>query len=301
MVNGSPDDSRSTPSVTVVIPTYNYAAVLAYAIASVLDQTYRDFELLVVGDGCTDDSEHVAAATGDARVQWVNLPENTGHQSAPNNEGLRRGQGAVIAYLGHDDLWLPHHLDVLMEAFDQGATAAHTTAIRAGPGGPCYASPPPEWSYTRGEWIPPTSLAIRRSHAVAVGGWRDAKSTGYLDPEADLIARIYDVAGPPRWVPRVTCIKLAAAERRNVYRTRPTHEQAYWLEEIRAADDPERAITAHVGRPYDLAGDPIPTPESLHVRVWRSARFRIRKHLRLTTAFSARTRLRRKQRYKGSR
>src|SRR5690242_18985511 len=115
--------------------------------------------------------------------------------------------------------------------------------------------PTPDWSYARGEWVAPTSMAIRRSHALAVGGWRDAKSTGYLNPEADLLARIYDMAGPPRWVRRLTCIKLAAGERRNVYRTRPSHEQAYWLEEIRATDDAELAISARVGRPYELADE----------------------------------------------
>ncbi len=241
------------------------------------------------------------SATGDPRVQWINLPKNTGHQSGPNNEGLERARGAVVAYLGHDDLWLPNHLEVLMGAFDDGVPAVHTTVLRASPGRPCYTTPAPEWSYTRGAWVPPTSMAIRRSHAAALGGWRDPSRTGYLDPEADLLGRLYDLAGPPRWVPRVTCIKLAADERHNIYQTRPTHEQAYWLAEIRAAEDPDRAVTAHIDRPYDLAGDPIPRSARLHVRAWRSARYRIRKRLGLTNDVSARTRLRRKQRFEGLR
>ena len=297
-MTGAPPDPR-TPRATVVIPTYNYSGVLLYSIASVLDQTFQDFELLVVGDGCTDDSQRVVTATGDPRVQWFNLPRNTGHQVGPNNEGLRRARGTVVAYLGHDDLWLPDHLEILMGAFDAGAPAAHTSVFHAGPRGPCYTSPEPGWSYTRGEWVPPTSMAVRRSHAVDVGGWRDARKTGYLDPESDLLARIYDIAGPPVWVPRLTCVKLAATSRRNVYRTRPTHEQEYWLARIRESDDPERAIGAHVGASYDLAGDrvgsvPLPT------RAWRSVRFRVRKRLGLSTSLRARTRIRRGQRFKGS-
>ena len=298
-MNGTPDDLLSTPRVTVVIPTYNYAEALAYSIASVLDQTYRDFELIVVGDGCTDDSERVATSTGDPRVHWLNLPKNTGHQSEPNNEGLRRASGDVVAFLGHDDLWLPNHLEVLIEAFDAGVVAAQTTMLVVSPGVPCRAAPQPGWSYERGAFVAPTSLAIRRRQTLEVGGWRDAAETGPLFPESDLLARVYDIAGPPLWIQRLTCVKLAAGERRNVYRTRPTHEQAYWLEQIRAADEPEHVIGAHEGRPYDLAGDPL-KPMGLRERAWRSARYRLRKRLGLPSV-GAQTAIRRLQRIKGLR
>ena len=62
-----------SPRVTVIIATYNWSTVLPYAINSVLDQTMTDFELLVVGDGCTDDSEQVVTAIKDPRVRWINL------------------------------------------------------------------------------------------------------------------------------------------------------------------------------------------------------------------------------------
>jgi glycosyltransferase involved in cell wall biosynthesis len=311
VVNGAPHDSPSTPRVTVVIPTYNYAEALAYAIASVLDQTLPDFELLVIGDGCTDDSEHVATATGDDRVQWINLPRRTGHQAGPNNEGLLRARADLVAYLGHDDVWLPNHLEVLTGAFDAATPAAHTIALGVCPGQPNSMRPEPGWSYTRGAFVPPTAMAIRRRVAVEIGGWRPPAKTGYLSPEADLLARVYDVAGPPRWVPRVTCIKLAAFERRNVYRTRPTHEQAGWLALIRQADDPERAITAQVGRLSDGAGyapapdgqigDPALAPVGFHERVWRSARYRVRRRLGLPTGYSAKTQIRKAKRFKGAR
>jgi len=54
------------PQVTVLLPTYNWSSVLRYAISSVLRQTFTDFELLVIGYGCTDDSAQVAAEAGDA-------------------------------------------------------------------------------------------------------------------------------------------------------------------------------------------------------------------------------------------
>jgi glycosyltransferase involved in cell wall biosynthesis len=282
-----------SPRVTVVMPTYNYAEVLPSSIASVVDQTIEDFELLVVGDGCTDDSEHVVGELADPRVQWIDLGEHTGHQTAPTNEGLRRARGGAIAFLGHDDLWLPHHLEVLLAALDDGAPGAHTTVLRAGPGRPCYTTPAAGWVYARGDWIPPTSIAVQRDHAVAVGGWRDPSQTGDLAPESDFMARVADRFGPPRWVPRLTCIKLAAAERRNVYKTRPTHEQVFWLAEIGGAADPETAIRRHAGRPYELAGR-----RSMQ-RAARVASFRVREFLGLSTRVDAQTAMARTRRFKG--
>src|SRR5687767_7950927 len=108
------------PRVTVVMATYNWSSVLPYSIASVLEQTFTDFELLVVGDACTDDSAEVVNAIGDPRVRWIDLQPRAGHQSGPNNEGIRQARGEFIAYLGHDDLWLPHHLASALAALDEG-------------------------------------------------------------------------------------------------------------------------------------------------------------------------------------
>lgn len=89
--------SSGTPRVTVIIPTYNWSSVLPYSIGSVLRQGFGDFELLVIGDGCTDDSGDVVGGIADPRVRWINRPVNAGHQLAPNNEGIRRARGGVIA------------------------------------------------------------------------------------------------------------------------------------------------------------------------------------------------------------
>src|SRR3954462_14398587 len=144
----------AAPRVTIVLATYNWSAVLPFSIGSALDQSFRDFELIVVGDGCTDDAREVVAAIGDPRVEWGDLPANGGHQSGPNNEGLRRARGELIAYLGHDDLWLPHHLACLVAAIDAGADMAFGVTRMV----------PPELQaltlidgYRPGVWVPPTA------------------------------------------------------------------------------------------------------------------------------------------------
>jgi glycosyltransferase involved in cell wall biosynthesis len=232
------------PRVTVVMATYNWATVLPYSIGSALDQTYRDFELLVVGDGCTDESAEVVARIDDPRVQWHNLEPNRGHQYAPNNEGIALARGDVIAYLGHDDLWLPRHLEVLVGAIDEGARLAHGTVLLVEPDEEPARWPGSGWLYERDMWIPPTSLVHDRALALEVGGWRPPWETGTFDPETHLWQRMAGVAGPPRWVGRLTCVKLPAAKRRDVYRDRPHHEQEAWLHRIRSHEDPEATFTA---------------------------------------------------------
>lgn len=106
------------PTVTVIIATFNKKRALRYAIDSVLWQTFQDFECWVIGDACTDGSAELVEGYADPRIKWHNLKRNSGYQSAPNNEGLRRARGKYIAYLNHDDIWLPNHLQVLLDCIN---------------------------------------------------------------------------------------------------------------------------------------------------------------------------------------
>src|SRR6185503_4943680 len=117
------------PAVSVIVATYQRSQVLKLALSSLLDQDFTDYEVWVVGDGCTDDSAEVTASFGDARVNWVNLPKNMGNQTFANNEGIARARGRFIAFLGHDDLWMPWHLSRLVAFSEQsGAEVVHPLA-----------------------------------------------------------------------------------------------------------------------------------------------------------------------------
>lgn len=224
--------------VTVVIATYNWSSVLPYSMGSVLRQSFTDFELLIVGDGCTDDSESVVKAFDDERVRWINLPVNSGHQSVPNNEGLRQARGDLIAYLGHDDLWLAHHLECMVAALNDGADLAFGITEIIGPGESYKVAAPFELKYTRGDWIPPTGIVHRRHVTDGVGGWRDYRELT-VDPEVDLWQRAYDGGHKFAFVPRLTAIKFSASERPGIYRDTPHHEQAQWFERIQGDNDLE--------------------------------------------------------------
>ncbi len=272
----------SPPRVTVIIPTYNWSSVLPYSVGSALRQTFNDFELLVVGDGCTDDSEAVVEAVGDERVRWVNLPANTGHQSGPNNEGLRQARGEFIAYLGHDDLWLPHHLSCVVAALEAGADLAFGITEQIVPGGaPGEVSrtpAPARLKYVPGEWMPPTGVAHRRSVTDGVGGWGDYRTLA-IDPEADLWLRAYEQGYKFVFVPRLTALKFTASKRPGVYRETPHHEQAEWFERI--VNEPALEASELVGLLASAVGVPVwnekPFPQFARDFLSETARrFRVR-------------------------
>jgi glycosyltransferase involved in cell wall biosynthesis len=229
------------PRVTVILPTYNWSGVLRYAIASVLRQTFTDFELLVIGDGCTDDSEQVTAQSGDARVRWINLPQNTGHQSGPNNEGLRQARGELIAYHGHDDLWLPHHLAVMTSALQStGADLAHSLCLMVPNEGDSGWLLIPQREL--GTYAPPLCVVHRNSLTERIGGWRPYRELGTTPPDVELWRRAAAAGSMLTFVPRLTGIKFPASVRRGIYRTRPHHEQEAWT--ARIASDPD--LEAHL-------------------------------------------------------
>src|SRR6476646_491568 len=111
----------NAPKVSVLIATYNYSSVLRFAVASVLRQSFADFELIVAGDCCTDDSEAVVRSFDDPRVRWLNLTENSGSKSLPLNAALEIARGEYIAYLGHDDLCHVDHLKTVVAAMERSA------------------------------------------------------------------------------------------------------------------------------------------------------------------------------------
>jgi glycosyltransferase involved in cell wall biosynthesis len=230
------DATAVTPRVTVIIATYNWSSVLPYSIGSVLRQTFTDFELLVVGDGCTDDSEAVVRSIGDARVRWINLPQNSRHQSAPNNEGLRQARGELIAYLGHDDLWLPHHLELSVAALDRDreSDAAFCLTMNVAPGGaftwPTVPNP------AAGMYGSPLAIVHRRAMTERIGGWRDYRQLT-MPPDSELWQRAARAGSRFTFVPRLTGVKLPASIRKNVYATRPSDEQALWAARIESQPD----------------------------------------------------------------
>jgi len=102
--------TEKTPAVSVIIPTYNRAHLLGRSIHSVLGQTYKDFELIVVDDGSTDNTEEVMSNFSDDRIRYIRRMKNEG-ASVARNTGIEIARGEYIAFQDSDDEWLPEKLE----------------------------------------------------------------------------------------------------------------------------------------------------------------------------------------------
>jgi hypothetical protein len=241
------------PAVSVIIATFNRSRMLRCAIRSVLGQQFTDFEVLVSGDACTDDSEAVVAAFNDERVQWMNRAVNWGNQSGPNNDAIARARSGYIAFLGHDDLWLPWHLETLVPLLDAGADLAHPIGAFIGPEGvrDVFAAPPAGETY-RTNLVPPSGWLVRKSVLEAMGGFRDHSITG-RGTDWDLLWRIARAGYRIEAVPRLSVLKLPSQWWRS-YGADAAVPQELWLS--RDPTEVERGLlTASVNtlfssRPY---------------------------------------------------
>jgi len=113
---GSPPSGRGHPTVSIVLPTYERETLIGRSIRSVIDQTYDDFELIVVDDGSADATAEEVARCGDRRTSYIRLDENRG-AAAARNVGIRHAVGRFIAFQDSDDEWVPTKLERHMGAF----------------------------------------------------------------------------------------------------------------------------------------------------------------------------------------
>ena len=120
------------PLVSIITPCFNSAAFLRETYESVKSQTMTDWEMLIVDDGSTDDSLAIARTleSEDPRVRVFALPKNYGRPHQARNVAIDEGQGAFLAFLDSDDLWLPEKLEKQIEFMEQNSAALSFTQYR---------------------------------------------------------------------------------------------------------------------------------------------------------------------------
>ena len=209
-----------SPKVSVVVPTYNRATVLPRALNSVLAQTFRDFELIVVDDHSSDHTSVVAADFGkDARVTTLRHDRNMG-QSRALNTGVAAARGEYVAFLDDDDVWLPTKLASQVDILD---VAPADVALVYG------------WRYEMGEEsaqplrtvqqtlrgdifervlaldtpVPPSTWLVRTSVVRSLGGFDESLQRA---KDVDFVCRLCQQGWRVDYVPSVVLVKYRHAQ-----------------------------------------------------------------------------------------
>ncbi|MDO9023580.1 glycosyltransferase family 2 protein [Zwartia sp.] len=228
---------RHTPAVSVVMATYNRSNIIGYAIQSLRSGNFQDWELLIIGDACTDDTASVIERIGDPRIRFINLDQNWGEQSGPNNQGAEMAKGEYLAFLNHDDLWLPNHLERSVQrlqetdvdlVFGQGLAIGlkgHTHAIC---GALCDFSQP----YQAWMIVPASLWVMRRNLIQKIGPWKRANEIRAV-PSQEWLYRAHQSGAQLLADPVVSAVLIQSGNRKNSYRKRLDHEHKFWVERLK--------------------------------------------------------------------
>lgn len=114
---------NTKPSVSIIMPAYNAEKTISDSIQSVLNQTYTDWELIIINDGSSDSTSSIVGAYPDSRIILLEQ-QNSGVAEARNN-GIKHARGNMIAFLDSDDLWL----ETKLEKFMSYAATHHFTGL----------------------------------------------------------------------------------------------------------------------------------------------------------------------------
>lgn len=225
----------TTPLVSVIIATHNRSNVLVHALRSLRAQTLTDWEGLVIGDACTDDSEDITRSFGDPRLTWIPVNPGFGEQSGPNSTGARLACGHFIVWMNHDDLWFPDHLESLVYAageHDADLVASGWMAI-----GPHDQRDLEKLSISakvqtnKGSsririgagFYPASTWLVRRDVVEHVGDWRPARDLRDASSQ-DFLYRCWARGGSLHFVPRPSVIAIQSGLFKHAYAMRRSLE-----------------------------------------------------------------------------
>lgn len=228
------------PLVTVIIATYNSPITLQCAIQSVLNQDFKDFEVLVIGDCCPVEYGNVVNNFNDDRLHWFNLPQNVGSQYGPNNEGIKRSRGKYIAYLGHDDLWFSNHLSSLVGYLEEtDSDLVHCLSTLISPiGAYKVIGPPANGRNYSNCHVPPSSWLYKKSLTDECGLWHKQELLS-VGADQDYLNRIALFGKKIKFYNNLMVLKFVSGDW-GLYSKKNNFPQLYYLEKLEK--DPKKLI-----------------------------------------------------------
>ena len=227
------------PLFSVVVATFDRGAHILPTLYSALEQSFRDFEIIVVGDGCSDGDGTLdaARAIGSPRISVHALATNSGSQSAPNNAGIAHARGRYIAYLGHDDVWHPDHLHDIADEFARSSADVVVA-------GCLFHGPPNSGIYfvtgllddehpAADHFLPPSALAHTRDLIERIGSWPEPEAVS-APVDCAIMQRAARAGARFAATGKVTVHKFAAGHRYLSYLRPSSVEQAATLSALRS-------------------------------------------------------------------
>ena len=198
------------PVFSIVIPTFNRAEKVSRALKSVLNQSFSDFEVLVMDDGSTDNTAEVVEKFSDSRIKYE-WGKNFGGPAAPRNRGWKLAQGKYIAFLDSDDWWVSTKLEESLKVLDQGFDLVYHDLYIVKKNDQKYffkkvhsrkfKSPVFNDLLNYGNGIFNSSVVVRKDKLDAVGGLSEDPDF-IASEDFDLWLRIAKVTDKFKWIPK---------------------------------------------------------------------------------------------------
>ncbi|MBR5913156.1 MAG: glycosyltransferase [Selenomonadaceae bacterium] len=118
---------NSAPKISVIVPMYNAERFLRFCVTSILEQTFKNFELILIDDCSTDKTLDIAKSFDDTRIKILQTEKNLGYPGAVRNVGLDAAIGEYVFFMDHDDVILPNAFEVLTDVADKNGADVVTT------------------------------------------------------------------------------------------------------------------------------------------------------------------------------
>lgn len=230
------------PLISIITATFNSSHLLKYAIQSVMDSDYANWEMIIVGDCCTDDTAESVASFGDNRIRFINLEENSGQQANPNNVGTSMANGKYIAFLNQDDMYFSSHLgqciselethdaDFLVvpglkippakqEDLIKGNFESHIVSVH------------PNGNFSSNVFSVASCWFFKKSILDQIGPWKMEKDL-YFTPSQEWLFRAWKSGVRFHFPTRTGVLVILSGERKDSYKIKSSFEHAFFYSRL---------------------------------------------------------------------
>lgn len=225
--------NTNTPLVSIIMATYNRPDVLKYAIKSVIWQTYKNWELLVVGDACSESTGQVIKDFNNPKISYHNFEENFGEQSGPNNWGINNAKGKYISFLNHDDLWFPDHLSLCISHIKEwGADLVYAIgAIISADGSVLIHCINKNEKFEPFITVPASLWFFKKEMCDEIGLWTSFRQT-FNTPSQDWLWRAWKKNKKMFMIPRITAVLIQSGDKKDCYKNQDFEENKSYFNSI---------------------------------------------------------------------